>query len=121
MFKYNSGESYSKLKELNVIRKDQYGFKESHCTTHAWLRLTESMTHGFNNSKPTLALFLDIERAFDKMWITGLISRHIVAAVPAHLTQQLHSCLNNKSLTAVDGKAAILCPAGGPSCRDSPG
>jgi hypothetical protein len=49
------------------------------------------MAHGFKNSKATLALFLDIERAFDKLWITVLISRHITAAIPAHLTQLLSS------------------------------
>jgi hypothetical protein len=57
-------------------------------TTHAWLLLIKGMTHGFNISKATLALFLDIERAFDKLWISDLISRHITAAaIPTHLTQ----------------------------------
>jgi len=79
------------------------------------------MTHGFNNSKATLALFLDIERAFDKLWITVLISKHIAAAIPAHLTQLLCSYLNNKSFILVYGKAEITSPAGGPSCTDSPG
>jgi hypothetical protein len=69
-------------------------------TTHAWLRLTESMTHGFDNSKATLALFLDIERASDKLWIIDLISRHIRATIPDHLTQLLHSYFNNKAFTA---------------------
>jgi hypothetical protein len=55
------------LRELNVIRNDQYGFKRGHSTTHALLRNIERITHGFNNNKSTVALFLDIERAFDKV------------------------------------------------------
>jgi hypothetical protein len=42
-------------------------------TTQARLRLIKSVTHGCNSSKATLALFLDIERAFDKLWITDVI------------------------------------------------
>ena len=82
------------LKKLNLIREDQYGFKKGHSTTHALLRLIERITHGFNNNKSTIALFLDIERAFDKVWITGLISKLIKAGVPAHFIHMLHSYLH---------------------------
>lgn len=53
--------------------------KATASTTHATVRLAERITHGFNNSEATLALFLDVERASDKLWIIGLISRHITA------------------------------------------
>jgi hypothetical protein len=72
-----------KLKELNLIREEQYGFKKGHSTTHALTRI-ERITLGFNNNKATLALFLDIERAFDKVWITGLIYKLIKEGTPAH-------------------------------------
>jgi hypothetical protein len=55
------------LRELKIIRDDQYGFKRGHSTTHALLRNVECITHGFNNNKATVTLFLDIERAFDKV------------------------------------------------------
>jgi hypothetical protein len=56
-----------KLKGLKVLREDQFGFKKCHTTTHALLRMLERIALGFNNKKATLALFLDIERAFDKV------------------------------------------------------
>jgi hypothetical protein len=64
------------LRELKVIRNDQYGFKRGHSTTHALLRNVERITHGFNN-KTIVTLFLDIERAFDKVWTTGIIAKLI--------------------------------------------
>jgi len=64
----------SKAKELNLIRQDQNDFKKGQCTTHAVLRLTERITHGFDNNKARLTLFLDVESAFDKVWIAWLIS-----------------------------------------------
>jgi hypothetical protein len=39
---------------------DQYSFKRGHFTAHALLRNIERITHGFNSSKATVTLFLDI-------------------------------------------------------------
>jgi hypothetical protein len=47
------------LRELKVIRDDQYGFERG-------LLNLERITHGFNN-KATVTLFLDIRRPFDKI------------------------------------------------------
>jgi hypothetical protein len=63
------------LREQNVIWDEQFGFKRGHSTTHALLRNVERITHGFNYRKATVILFLDIERAFDKVWTTGLIAK----------------------------------------------
>jgi hypothetical protein len=49
-----------------------------------------------NNNKATLALFLDIERAFDKFWITGLIYELIKEGIPAHFTHIIHNYLRNR-------------------------
>ena len=115
VFTCNSAKSSSKVKELNLNRKDQYGFKRGHCTTHALLRLIEGITQGFNNNKATIVPFLDIETAFYKVWVTGVISKLITAAIPAHFSPILHCYLNNKSFTAVHGKAEFLSPADSPS------
>lgn len=95
----------SKAKELNLIRQDLNDFKKGHCTTHAALRLIECIIHGFNNNKATLALILDVEEAFDKVWVTGFISKLITAGIPAHFTQLSHSYLNNRYFTAVHGNS----------------
>jgi hypothetical protein len=57
-------------------------WKRGHSTTYALLRNVERITHGFNNHTGTVTLFLDIEQAFDKVWITGLIAKHTKAKIP---------------------------------------
>jgi hypothetical protein len=85
------------LRELNLIRNDQYGFKSGHSTTHALLRNVERITHGFNHNKATEMLFLDTERAFDKVWITGLIAKLIKAKITPPLIHVLYSYLQHRT------------------------
>jgi hypothetical protein len=84
------------LRELKIIRDDQYGFKRGNFTTHALLRNVESITHGFNNIKATVTLFLDIELAFDKVWTTRLIAKFIAAKIRPHFRFIIHNYLQNR-------------------------
>jgi hypothetical protein len=77
--------------KLKAIRNDQYGFKTGHSTTHALLRNVERIAHGFNNNKATVTLFLDTERAFDKIWTTGFIAKLITANIPPHFIHIIHN------------------------------
>lgn len=105
----------SKVKELNLIRENQNGFKKGHCTTHPLLRLIERIIHDFNNNKATLALFLDVESAFDKVWITGLISK-----LPEfQLTSYNHHTIISITNT-FEQFTEILIPADGPSWQGLP-
>jgi hypothetical protein len=73
------------LRKLNLIREGQHGFKKGHYAKSTLLRHVERIVMlGFNNNKITIALFLAIERAFDKMWITRLTSELIKASVSTH-------------------------------------
>jgi hypothetical protein len=63
------------LRKLKALRNDQYGFKRGHSKTHSLLRNAERIMHVFNNNKATVILFLDVERAFDNIWTTGLIAK----------------------------------------------
>jgi hypothetical protein len=74
--------------------------KQGHCTAHALSRITESITNGFNNKKATLVPFLDIERSFDILWLTGLIPKLMKAGFPS---QFVHNDLNNGAFTVVHG------------------
>ena len=76
----------------------------SNCTTNALLRLTERITHWFENNK-TRALPLDVERAFDKLRINGFICKCVTAAIPAHAKQLLLSYLINRSSAVVQGNS----------------
>jgi hypothetical protein len=93
------------LLELKIIRDDQYGFRRGHSTTHALLRNVERITHGFNNNKATVTLFLDIDRAFDKVWTTCLIAKLIAAKIPPHLIFIIHNYLQNRTFLVIYGNS----------------
>jgi hypothetical protein len=44
----------------------------------------------------TVTLFLYVERAFDKVWTTGLIAQLIKVKIPPHLMHLIHSYLQNR-------------------------
>ncbi|GBM22279.1 putative RNA-directed DNA polymerase from transposon BS [Araneus ventricosus] len=79
------------LTENKILCPEQYGFTKSLTTTHQLLRVVEYITSGFEKSECTGAVFLDIQKAFDRVWIQGLIHKLIRYKTPPHLLQLLKS------------------------------
>lgn len=61
------------LEDKKLMSSCQFGFRRSHSTNHALLTMSEDIIQGLNDRKFTIAVFLDSEKAFDTVWITGLI------------------------------------------------
>ncbi|GFU41701.1 probable RNA-directed DNA polymerase from transposon BS [Trichonephila clavipes] len=59
----------------NIIIPEQRGFVTKCSTVTQLLRVTELVHTGFQNHHPTGMLFVDIAKAFDKIWHDGLISK----------------------------------------------
>ncbi|GFT18573.1 putative RNA-directed DNA polymerase from transposon X-element [Trichonephila clavipes] len=60
-------------------------------------RLTESTSEGFQKKKSTGVVFLDIQKAFDRVWILGLPFKLITYDIPSPLIHLIHSYLTNRS------------------------
>ena len=60
---------------LGVLGVHQAGFRKARSTTDNILRLAEDVQRSFNKKEVTIAVFFDIEKAFDKMWHKGLVYR----------------------------------------------
>jgi hypothetical protein len=58
--------------ERGLLDANQFRFLASHNTTLQCTKLTDHVTLNFNNMS-TAAVFLDIEKAFDTIWHTGLV------------------------------------------------
>ncbi|GFS63745.1 RNA-directed DNA polymerase from mobile element jockey [Trichonephila clavipes] len=62
----------SHCKAIDCIPPEQCGFREGHSTLHQLIRVTNIIDEGFAHKFYTVGVFLDVKRAFDKMWHDGL-------------------------------------------------
>ncbi|GFX52860.1 probable RNA-directed DNA polymerase from transposon X-element [Trichonephila clavipes] len=81
----------------NFLNPNQYGFTKQLSTYHPLLRLTEQISAGFQRGRSTGAVFLDIQKAFDRVWISGLIYKLITNNFPAPLIHIINSYLVNRT------------------------
>lgn len=82
--------------ENNIFPLEQFGFREHHSTTHQTIRIVENIQEGFTTKKSTAAIFLDIEKAFDKIWHNAVIYKLHTNGVPEHLTKLIQKFLQGR-------------------------
>ncbi|GFX02801.1 probable RNA-directed DNA polymerase from transposon X-element [Trichonephila clavipes] len=85
------------INENNLLNPNQYGFTNKLSTLYPLLRLTEHISEGFQKKKSTGAVFLDIQKAFDRVWINELTFKLISYNLPPPLIHLIHSYLTNRS------------------------
>jgi hypothetical protein len=61
------------IEERCLLNASQFGFCVRHSTTLQCMRIADHVTLNFNNKLSTAAVFLDIEKAFDTTWHSGLL------------------------------------------------
>ena len=64
---------YHFLNNNNLISKNQSGFRPADSTINQLLSITTNIYESFESFDETRAVFLDISKAFDKVWHEGLI------------------------------------------------
>lgn len=61
------------LTEEEIIPDHQFGFRTEHSTVEQVHRIVDTITDAFEKKKYCTAAFLDVEKAFDKVWHVGLL------------------------------------------------
>lgn len=84
------------IEERKIIPEEQHGFRRRHGTIHQTTRITDFIIQGFNVSKVTTGVFLDIEKAFDRVWHQGLVRKLIDFRIPLAYGKLIHSYLTNR-------------------------
>ncbi|GFT72107.1 probable RNA-directed DNA polymerase from transposon BS [Trichonephila clavipes] len=80
----------------NIIIPEQHGFVTKCSTVTQLLRVTELVHTGFQNHQATGMLFVDIAKAFDKIWYDGLISKMMRLGFSDQILKIIHSYLNSR-------------------------
>ncbi|GFU02652.1 RNA-directed DNA polymerase from mobile element jockey [Trichonephila clavipes] len=82
----------------NLIPDFQHGFRSETSTNHQLLRLTNRVINGFNSGDTTGGGFLDVEKAFDRVWHDGLIFKMIKLNFPSYIIHLINSYLSDRTL-----------------------
>jgi Reverse transcriptase (RNA-dependent DNA polymerase)/Endonuclease-reverse transcriptase len=81
----------------DIMIDQQCGFRKGHSTTDQLLRVVNIISHGFNTNRSTGAVFLDVAKAFDRVWHSGLLTDLIHLNFPRPIIKFLHSYLSGRS------------------------
>lgn len=85
------------VQEKQILPNFQFGFREQHSTCQQIIRLTEHLTGKMNTAIPTAAIFLDIEKAFDRVWHLGLVHKLRQAEINGNLIELIADYLDNRT------------------------
>lgn len=91
----------SHIRANNLLSDMQFGFRSERSTVTQLFRVLDSITHNFNLNKHTGMVLLDIEKAFDCVWIKGLIYNLIILKFPLYLIYLLYSYLSDRKFYVV--------------------
>ena len=59
------------IERLDVLIPEEFGFRELHSSIHQLMRPVECITEAGCQGKQTTAIFLDVEKSFDRVWQEG--------------------------------------------------
>jgi len=91
------------LHEVNVrglLRNAHFGFRPEHSTSLQLTRLVERITRKFGGKRLTGAVFLDVAKAFDTVWIDGLLYKLTLLNFPSYLVHTISSYLRGRRFEA---------------------
>lgn len=66
---------YGYVEHRKLLDREQEGFRRFRGTSQALLRLTQDIFNGFNKKQHTVAIFIDLEKAYDSVWREGLMTK----------------------------------------------
>ncbi|GBP09751.1 Probable RNA-directed DNA polymerase from transposon BS [Eumeta japonica] len=82
-----------------LIINEKFGFRPIHSCPQQALHLVEHVSEGFKRKRKTVAIFLDIATAFDKVWHAGLMYKLYQLEVPDRLVLLVQDYLKNRYFT----------------------
>ena len=80
-----------------ILPDTQHGFRANHSTTHQITTVTEHILDGFSRHNATGAIFLDVSKAFDRVWHAGLLFKMATAGISPPLIATIKSYLSNRT------------------------
>ena len=89
------------LNENSLIYKYQFGFQSKHSTLHPLMHITKFITEAMNNNEFAVALYLDLQKAFDLINHDILIQKLSKIGIKGVYLDWFISYLNNRKQTVM--------------------
>ena len=84
------------LETNNLLATQQAGFRQFRSTEDQTTFLAQEVEDAFQEQKVVLTAWIDLQRAFDKVWIDGLQVKLMRSGVGGAMLQWIKSYLNNR-------------------------
>jgi hypothetical protein len=82
------------------MRDEQFGFRPKHSTSLQLARLVVRIARNFGEKRLTGAIFLDVDKAFDTVWIDGLLYKLTLINLPSYLVHTISSYVRGRTFEA---------------------
>lgn len=79
-----------------ILINEQFGFRQGHSTAMQVARICDDVIVNFNKDNVTSLVLLDIEKAFDTVWIDGIIYKLIEYKFPDYILNFINNYLRNR-------------------------
>ena len=98
------------LEKCGLFSDLQYGFRSSWSTADLLTVVSDRIATAFNRSGATLAVALDICKAFDRVWHAGLLHKLRSYGISGQIFGLISSFLSSRQLRVIlDGKSSPEC------------
>nr|KAG5696843.1 hypothetical protein BaRGS_030967 [Batillaria attramentaria] len=95
------------LEKNNLINRTQSGFRKNRNTEDQITLLTQDIENGFQQKMKSLAVFVDLTKAFDKVWKEALLLKLLQKNVCGTMYWWIHSYLFQRSARVkLDGQTS---------------
>jgi hypothetical protein len=82
-----------------TLPHEQFGFRKKHSTVSQLDRISDYISNGYNLHKHSGMVLLKLEKAYDTVWIRGLLYKLIVLKLPMYLLFIFKAFLEGLSFT----------------------
>jgi ribonuclease HI len=86
------------LESHSLLGPIQSGFRKGRRTNDHLVALESSINRGFSNSESTVAVFLDISKAYDMVWRKGAVIKLQMLGIGGKMVKWVDDFLNNRSI-----------------------
>ena len=86
------------LEKYNLISNQQCGFRKGRSTKDHIINLETCINKAFTNKESTLAVFLDLEKAYDMLWPTAVIIKLQSLGIDGRMTRWIHHFLSDRNI-----------------------